>query len=66
MRTKDMPVGTRIIIPTERITLVLAYGRKPWRRTTGGLRFSHDEVQASLDAGEVNVITYGDTAVAAV
>jgi hypothetical protein len=66
MQAKDMPVGTEIEIPSERITLHLAYGRKPWRQPAGRLRFSHAEVQASLDAGEAEVVRYGDQAVAAI
>jgi len=67
MLAAKMPVGTRIEVPTERIRLELQYGRKPWRQVAAGqLRFSHAEVQASLDAGEATVIAYGDEAVAAV
>lgn len=66
MPAKDMPLGTVIRVEDERITLRLEHGKKPWRQPTGQLRFGHDAVQASLDAGEAEVIAYGTAAVAAV
>ena len=66
MLAKEMPLGTEIEIPAERLKLRLGHGNKPWRQPVGRLRFSHNAVQASLDAGEAMVITYGDAAVAAV
>jgi hypothetical protein len=67
MLAKEMPPGTKIKVPAERLTLTLqAHGKKPWRTAAGQYRFSHDQVQASLDAGEAEVITAGDAAVAVV
>ncbi len=66
MLAKDMPLGTVIEIPAERLRLHLAHGKKPWRQPVGQYRFTHTEVQASLDAGEATVITYGRETVAAI
>lgn len=66
MLAKDMPLGTRIEVPGQRLILERSHGKKPWRQPVGQLRFSHDAMQASLDAGEATVITYGDAAVVAV
>jgi hypothetical protein len=66
MLAKDMPLNTIIEIPAEQITLRRSHGRKPWRQPVGRLRFGDDAVQASLDAGEAEVITYGEVTVAAV
>lgn len=67
MLAKEMLPGTVVKVPAERLTLTLEpHGKKPWKSTGGRYRFSHTQVQASLDAGEAQVITSGDAAVAVV
>lgn len=66
LRAEDLPVGTVIEIPAHRIRLRREHGKKPWRQPAGRLRFSHAEVDGSIQAGEVKVITVGQDAVAAV
>jgi hypothetical protein len=66
MLAKDMPLGTRIEVPAERLVLERSHGKKPWRQPYGQLRFTDAVMQASLDAGEAKVITIGDMAVAAI
>lgn len=66
LRAGDLPIGTIIEIPAQRIKLRREHGKKPWRQPGGRLRFSHAEVDGSIDAGEVTVITVGQDAVATV
>lgn len=67
MLASKMAPGTVIRVPAEGLTLTLQeHGKKPWRSTGGRHRFSHGQVQGSLDAGEAQVITSGDDAVALV
>lgn len=63
---KDLPLGTLLEIPSARLTLKREHGKKPWRSAGGRYRFSHTEVDASIQAGEVKLISLGDQAVAAV
>jgi hypothetical protein len=66
LTAKDLPVGTVIEIPAQRLKLRREHGKKPWRQFPGRSRFTHAEVDGSIAAGEVTVVAVGDGAVAAV
>jgi hypothetical protein len=59
MRAKDMPRGTLIRVGSARLLLRLEYGRKPWRATGSRGRFSHAEVDGSIQAGDVEILELG-------
>jgi len=54
---EEMPVGT--VVQAAGLTLTLCHGRKPWRSTGGRYRFSHAEVNGSLDDGDARVLSLG-------
>jgi hypothetical protein len=67
MQASEMNPGAVVEVPRERLALTLtAHGKKPWRSAGGRYRFSHAEVQGSLDAGEAKMIANGDHVVAVV
>lgn len=59
MRAKQMPAGTMVRVRSARLVLTLRHGRKPWYSAGNRYRFSHAEVDASLEDGDAEVLPAG-------